>query len=176
MELKKAAEKERLAMDITEVDRKKEITIDEIKEDIRGLIDDITNYNPHIKIGLSKIIPCRARGFNEKIKELNLWIEEMIKRKRELELKNNLFVVDMYEVFTKTPNWGEELMSSRWYPNKKGYELMANELVKVIKERSADVEQGATSISQSTTIPFGSDQQQMNRLSRSEVISSPSDR
>lgn len=169
-------ERRRLAMDITEVERKKEMTVDEIKEDIKGLIDDIIAYNPHIKIGLAKIIPCRARGFNEKIMELNLWIEEMIKRKRELELKNNLFLVDMYEAFTKTPNWGEELMSSRWYPNKKGYELMANELAKVIKKGSTKVEQGTTSISLSTTITLGSDPKVMHQLIQSEVFSSPNDR
>lgn len=172
----RAKERRKLEVDITKVERKQELTIDEIKENITGLIDDITAFNPHIKIGLAKIIPCRIRGFNEKIKEFNLWIEEMIKRKRELELKNNLFLVDMYDAFTKTPNWGEELMSSQWYPNEKGYELMANVLAKVIRKGSADVEQDATSTSQPTTITLGANQQEMDQVIQSDVISSPSDR
>jgi cystathionine beta-lyase family protein involved in aluminum resistance len=161
----KAKRRRELEIDITKVERKQEMTIDEIKENITGLIDDITAFNPHIKIGLAKIIPCRIRGFNEKIKEFNLWIEEMIKRKRELELKNNLFLVDMYEAFTKTRN-----------PNEKGYELMANVLAKVIKEGSTNGEQGATSISQSTTITLGVSQQEMYQVIQSDVISSSSDR
>lgn len=116
----------------------KSLDIKATQMDIQGLIKDITVFNPNIRIVLAKIIPCRNRVYNEKIEILNSWIEEMvrerIKKRDGLEKENNLFVADMYRVFTSVPQWGETLMSTQWYPNEKGYELMAQEWVRVMKE------------------------------------------
>ena len=65
-------------------------------------------------------------------------MEEMVrkrtKKRKKIEKENNLFLADMYRVFITTPHWGETLMSTQWYPNEKGYELMAPEWLRVMKE------------------------------------------
>jgi hypothetical protein len=128
--------------DAGKINIKKDIKLKGAEAGIEELIEKITAYNSHIRIVLAKIIPCRNRIYNEKIKELNRWMEEMTKRRNlmrnRLNKKNNLFLADMYKVFINTPYWGEKLMSSTWYPNEKGYELMAGEWVRVIKQATAD--------------------------------------
>ncbi len=120
------------------IDIKKDLNVEGSKAAIKKIIEEINAYNDDIRIVLAKIIPCRYRIKNERIKEFNLWIEEMIRFKNKMTGKNNLFLVDMYGTFTNTPLWGEKLMSNQWYPNEQGYELMAREWVNVIKQETAE--------------------------------------
>ncbi len=119
------------------IDIKKDINIEGTKTAIKQIIEEINGYNANIRIVLAKIIPCRYRIKNEEIKKFNLWIEEMIRFKNKMAEKAYLFPVDMYGTFTKTPLWGEKLMSNQWYPNGQGYELMAREWVSVMKQATA---------------------------------------
>ena len=44
----------------------------------------------------------------------------------------------MYGTFVSKKYWGEKLMSNPWYPNEHGYELMAREWVRAMKQAAAD--------------------------------------
>ena len=100
--------------------------VQNIRDEIEGILDKINSYNPEIIVLICKLIPRLENEDNDQIRteELNVLIEQLYLKKKQQE-DYDIYFVDQYSPFLENENWRTEYLYDDIHPNNAGFYLMA---------------------------------------------------
>jgi lysophospholipase L1-like esterase len=92
-------------------------------DDLRNLINQITNGAPDALLVVAQIVPTRTAGTNTRVQAYNDTVANLVRESaaagRHVEL------VDMFSAFVNDPNFATALLNDNLHPNDAGFVVMA---------------------------------------------------
>jgi lysophospholipase L1-like esterase len=92
-------------------------------DDLRNLINQITNGAPDALLVVAQIVPTRTAGTNTRVQAYNATVADLVRESAAA--GKHVTGVDMFSAFTANPNFGTALLNDNLHPNDAGFVVMA---------------------------------------------------
>jgi lysophospholipase L1-like esterase len=92
-------------------------------DDLRNLINQITNGAPDALLVVAQIVPTRTAGTNTRVQAYNTTVADLVRESAAA--GKHVTGVDMFSAFVANPNFATALLNDNLHPNDAGFVVMA---------------------------------------------------